>query len=35
LNVNLNINNENQDCKTGTVYEEEVILVGEERGKED
>jgi hypothetical protein len=28
LNVNLNINNENQDCKIGTVYAGRALLVG-------
>jgi hypothetical protein len=33
LNINLSINNENQDCKIGTVQGERV-LVGRERVKE-
>jgi hypothetical protein len=35
LNINSNINNENKDCKIGTVCagEGEVIMVGEEEGK--
>jgi hypothetical protein len=34
LNVNLNINNENQDCTIGTVCAGGRVLVGGERVKE-
>jgi hypothetical protein len=34
LSINLNINNENQDCKTGTVFAAGGVLVGGRRVKE-
>jgi hypothetical protein len=35
LNINLNINNKNQDCKTGTVCEERILEGGGRLKEED
>jgi hypothetical protein len=35
MNINLNINNENQDCKRGTVCGGEVLVAGESVKEED
>jgi hypothetical protein len=34
VNINLNINNERQDCKIGTVYVWDGVLVGGDRVNE-